>query len=53
MIYKLMLLVAFIGLALFSYGYMQEQLMYQFGGFALTFSMFAIFMVRKLARKKS
>jgi hypothetical protein len=51
MTYKLMLIVAFIGLGLYFFGYTQNSLAMQVAGGILTGSMFAIYMLRKLARR--
>ena len=49
--YKLMLFVAFIGLVLYFFGYIQSSLAMQVSGGILTGSMFAVYMLRKLARR--
>jgi hypothetical protein len=46
-----MLIVAFIGLGLYFFGYTQNSLAMQVAGGILTGSMFAIYMLRKLARR--
>jgi hypothetical protein len=51
MIYKLILFVAFIGLGLYLFGYIQHSLVMQVAGGILTSSMFAVFMLRKRARR--
>jgi len=51
MTYKLMLFVAFIGVLLYFFGYMQKSMWLQVGDIALTGSMFAVFMARKLQRR--
>ena len=51
MIYKLILFVAFIGLGLYFFGYTQGSVGMQAGGGILTGSMFAVFMLRKRARR--
>jgi len=51
MTYKLMLFVAFIGLVLYFFGYTQSSVGMQIGGGILTGSMFAVYMLRKLARR--
>ena len=49
--YKLMLFVAFIGLILYFFGYTQSSVSMQGAGGILTGAMFAVFMLRKLARR--
>jgi len=49
--YKVMLLVAFIGLVFYFFGYIRGSLAMQIGGGILVGSMFTIFMLRKLARR--
>jgi len=51
MTYKLMLIVAFIGLGLYFFGYTQNSVVMQVAGGVLTSSMFAVYMLRKLARR--
>ena len=51
MTYKLMLLIAFIGLGLYFFGYTQNSIVMQVAGGTLTGSMFAVYMLRKLARR--
>jgi len=51
MTYKLMLFIAFIGLGLYFFGYTQSSVVMQIGGGILTGSMFAVYMLRKLARR--
>ena len=49
--YKLMLFVAFIGLIVYFFGYTQGSVVMQVGGAIPTGSMFAVYMVKKLARR--
>jgi len=51
MIYKLMLFIAFIGLGLYFFGYTQNSVAMQVAGGILTGSMFAVYILRKLARR--
>jgi len=46
-----MLIVAFIGLGLYFFGYTQNSVVMQVAGGVLTSSMFAVYMLRKLARR--
>jgi len=51
--YKLMLVVAFIGLGLFFTGSVTKQTGLYWGGVALTGSMFFAFLAMKFARRQS
>jgi len=51
MAYRLMVFVAFIGLALYFFGYTQHSLVMQVAGGILTVSMFCLFIVKRLASK--
>jgi hypothetical protein len=51
MTYKLMLFIAFIGLGLYFFGYTQDSVVMQIAGGILTGSMFAVYMLGKLARR--
>jgi len=51
MTYKRMLFVAFIGLGLYFFGYSRNSIVTQVAGGILTGSMFAVYMLRKLARR--
>ena len=49
--YKVMLFVAFVGLVLYFFGYVQGATGMQIGGIILTALMFTIIMARKLVRR--
>ena len=49
--YKLALFVAFIGLTLYFFGYIQGSVAMQVSGIVLTGSMFAVYMAKKLTRR--
>ena len=51
--YRMLLVVVFIGLGLYAYGYIANQNMFKWAGFALVGIMFVSFMAKKLAKRKS
>jgi len=51
MTYRLMLFVAFIGLGLYFFGYTRTSVVMQVAGGIVTGLMFAVYMLRKLARR--